>query len=108
MKLRSDFVSNSSSSSFIVMGSWVSIPEDKRSHEYIDSLNLGDEIRWIYSDSDEVVIGLPFESMKDDETLKQFKERVAIILSKIPGKTFNISDIGIIRGVSHDGEFYSV
>lgn len=103
MKIRADFVSNSSSSSFMLVGHafddeelksiWLKIyPEDESkfdemSENYDDELDydiaysfaekLGLECcKGIYDYADMHVIGLPFEKMDDNETKKQFIERI--------------------------------
>ena len=79
MKTRSGFVSNSSSSSFIVFGAYIS---DKES-EKIDTEKmeeLGYELN--YSE-DGYSIGCDPGEMKDEETLLQFKIRIAEEVSQL-------------------------
>jgi len=92
MKIRTGFVSNSSSSSFLIYG--VSIEKD----EFLDKLNIDSDTEehedfdvWeLYDDVagelgmdyhspydwDEVFIGASWDSIGDDETGAQFKERI--------------------------------
>ena len=86
MKIRNGFVSNSSSSSFLVYGSECprSVENDEKCAELIKELG----IEYIYGYEDEGIsdcIGLSWDEVKDDETGKQFKERVEEAVKKILG-----------------------
>ena len=90
MKLRNGFVSNSSSSSFMIMGKWI---DD--SPENTDEL----EEKGIYfyeADEDGPCIGVGFD-IKDDETWGQFKARVADCLTKA-GLPSEPKDITLCHG----------
>jgi len=98
MKIKTDFVTNSSSSSFVVIGSHIeaeNIPIEKFQkikakiqvtteeiledpYEYIDPLLRGTDLEYSqgceYGDG--LMIGIPYTSMGEDETLRQFRQRV--------------------------------
>lgn len=99
MKTRLDYVSNSSSSSFMLVGdafdddtiakAWHKLhPEDngqKDSYELADAIadELGLDCRRGLDNYYELwVIGLSFDSMEDDETKRQFKDRIEAALGK--------------------------
>lgn len=114
MKIRSGFVSNSSSSSFAIFGieedastlaELLAAKQEKKDlPEGVDPEDVEDEVdSWqvkelieekglaCYDDeSGKLYVGLDFMSLGDDETKNQFKTRVAASLKEIFGKDFEV------------------
>ena len=82
MKVRQGFVSNSSSSSFLIFGSYIPIPNDV---EYAEDYYAKFEEAGLsaYEDEGSVYVGLSWDKVGDDETGKQFKERVKRLITSV-------------------------
>ncbi len=85
MKIRSGFVSNSSSSSFCILG--LEVNED--TFEKVDSISYSQrdanslESHYGISCEDQRYIGFCPEKMQENETLDQFKDRIVEAASKL-------------------------
>lgn len=115
MKIRTGFVSNSSSSSFVGWG--VSFDNENKFEEaYQNANNVADPFfedamsdleeksgLYIYfTPWEELLVGLPYTKMKLDETKREFHNRIASKIKKYLGEE-SLSNIGIIDQSWYDG-----
>ena len=104
MKIRSGFVSNSSSSSFCILG----IAVDDETYEKLDNIPYSSrnedtlDTQTGISNEDDRYIGYCPEKMKDDETLSQFKDRIVEAANKL-GITINKNEICWITDGGYNG-----
>lgn len=103
MKIRHGFVSNSSSTSFTIIGicddadtiyeklklAHPKFAEDVEDYDLIDEVveGLGLGLSHYIPYGEYVYIGLDYENIGDDETGKQFRERAQKEVSKLLGET---------------------
>ena len=102
MKIRNGFVSNSSTTSFCIYGveSDRSFDEDDKHWEEMRELGIES---YMEPDSDIHYAGISFTKIKDDETGKQFKDRVEKTLKEYFGKEINGLEFGIQEAAWRDG-----
>ena len=115
MKIRSGFVSNSSSTSFCIVGlageradkklgdDWREIFESFEESTATGSNEKGKTSLSFYCQEDHGFIGIDIDSMKEDETLGDFKKRAAIKLSTFFKKEIKKEDVDILVDGWYEG-----
>jgi len=98
MKSRTHFVSNSSSTSFCIVGTTVN-DEDIEKCECALRPILRENLLSFYREPEGgcCCMGLSIFRMNDDETLREFKERARKSISEILKREIEINDITIIE-----------
>jgi hypothetical protein len=96
MKTRQGFVSNSSSTSFAIMG----IYADGELNDKIRDIEVSDgfgELKVVYGQdgSDSMYVGLSIDKMRDDETKSQFQARVLVEVQKYLPE-IGLADVGFL------------
>jgi hypothetical protein len=88
MKIRSGFVSNSSSSSFCILGISLSYDEVTKLCKKTGGIDdtIHSPLGWIsdtYDYGDDIIIGMhPWNQMQDDETPPMFRKRITAEIKK--------------------------
>ena len=104
MKIRSGFVSNSSSSSFVCFGKYnVNVPDysDCDVFEAFEESLEKSGLEIHEDDESGTCIGVDPDEMRDDETLLQFKKRIAERMNKIGIATLP-NELGFTGGTSYN------
>ncbi len=84
MKIRLGFVSNSSTSSFLIYGVCVDIVDSDEIEEAMDAMETSLDTHNPYGEN--TYIGISWEEVKDDETGAQFKARVEKAVNSVLDK----------------------
>jgi len=104
MKIRQGFVSNSSSSSFCILGI-VRGDKNQISEDVAETLDSGEGLERMYGISDyyeQQLLGMSPSQMKDDETLLQFKQRIVDEFKKY-NVTVSVEDLDWHTDGGYDG-----
>ena len=112
MKIRTNFVSNSSSTSFCICGKVFNDINALEQHfdlfnfEHLDKIDLyrlGNLDIINRNDDYPYYIGLKINHMKYGETLLEFKQKVLDEINKYSTKQLTLKDINLLKGGWYDG-----
>lgn len=105
MKIRNGFVSNSSSSSFLIYGVELAIESEKR--EGIENLAYKAKMACHQHDDGGLYLGHSWDAVRDDETGKQFKDRTEAEVKKILEEAKVTADVGELKFGTHEDAWYN-
>jgi hypothetical protein len=97
MKIRSGFVSNSSSTSFCIYG----VYSKKCSDEAMKTMKGIQAFEEPYGDGS--YIGVPLQECRDDETMGDFKKRVVELINSQAVNEFDPSEFSVCEESWYDG-----
>jgi hypothetical protein len=105
MKIRTGFVSNSSSSSFCLLGvKWAQNNDDDIDDILRENNSFLSFARGIETYADEYIIGIDPDSIKNDQTLFDVKKDICLELDRIFGENvYNVEDISFYTDGGYDG-----
>ena len=96
MKVRSGFVSNSSTTSFAIVGTLIDRDQLDKVYDLDEKFP---EISYYYNDYSDVYVGLSMHKMGLDETLREFMHRSREIIQTV----FPDEEVGILTDGWYDG-----
>jgi len=103
MKIRKGFVSNSSTTSFCIYGLYFDSNAAAVAASSVDSMDEIDYALLHYGQNDEVYAGLSPTEIEDDETGRQFKDRIEEKLKEIFPNLSEHQKFGYFEDAYYDG-----